>query len=271
MKRIIIVIFPLIYLLVGCSASKSELKIDSENTDVAISSENEKLAQDYFIKGALYDLKGEFPAAILEYQEALKLDEQAGIHHVLSKDYLIIQKLAPALSHAKSAVKLSPDDAEYNFLLGSIYKMAQRPDSAELSFEKVIKIDSLNTLFQYEPLCRTDHSCKNRWHHHQVAGSTLLSCCLLIHASCSTLLWLSTASMNAFDSSSSQCRDTWPGHSRIIDRPKRSVLMNIPHYNLFAISLQFNDNCSQSSSRLENWQMSLLRSVSYEIATFEFC
>jgi tetratricopeptide (TPR) repeat protein len=143
MKRLIFVIFPLIYLLIGCSATKTENKTVSENNQTINNSENEKLAQDYFIKGALYDLKGEYASAILEYQEALKLDEQAGIHHALSKDYLIIQKLAPALSHAKSAVKLSPDDAEYNFLLGSIYKMAQRPDSAELAFEKVIAIDSL--------------------------------------------------------------------------------------------------------------------------------
>ena len=139
MKKIIFLFFPLLLFVFGCSASV----VEETNRVNATNSKNEKLAQDYFIKGALYDLKGEYQAAILEYQEALKLDEQAGIHHILSKDYLIIQKLSPALEHSRAAVKLSPDDAEYNFLLGSIYKIAQRPDSAEMAFEKVIKIDTL--------------------------------------------------------------------------------------------------------------------------------
>lgn len=143
MKKIIIVIFPLIYLFVGCSATQTEMDSISENVEVSKKSENKKLAQDYFIKGALHDLKSEYPSAILEYQEALKLDEQAGIHNALSKDYLIINKLSPALFHAKSAVRLNPEDADYNFLLGSIYKIAQKPDSAEFAFEKVIQIDSL--------------------------------------------------------------------------------------------------------------------------------
>ncbi len=129
--------------IVGCSASQPEVKTVIQKGESSANSENEKLAQDYFIKGALYDLKGEFPSAILEYQEALKLDEQAGIHHALSKDYFIIKKLVPALRHAKAAVNLAPNDVEYNFLLGNIYKIAQQPDSAELAFEKVIKADSL--------------------------------------------------------------------------------------------------------------------------------
>lgn len=130
------------FLILGCSATstKTEIVVESEHNK---NSQNEKLAQDHFIKGAIYDLKGEFHAAILEYQDALVLDEQAGIHHILSKDYLILQKLAPALKHSRKAVELEPDDMEYNFLLGSIYRIAQQPDSSEIYFEKVIELDSL--------------------------------------------------------------------------------------------------------------------------------
>ncbi len=139
MKKTIFLIFPFLLFIISCSASLVE---DSNNATID-DSNNSKLAQDFFVKGALHDIKGEYPSAILEYQEALKLDEQAGIHYAISKDYLLIQKLAPALEHSRKAVKLSPKDAEYNFLLGSIYKMAQRLDSAEMIFEKVIKIDTL--------------------------------------------------------------------------------------------------------------------------------
>jgi len=132
----------LFFLILGCSATstKTEDTVKNKNNNSAL---NEKLAQDHFIKGAIYDLKGEYHAAILEYQDALVLDEQAGIHHILSKDYFILKKLAPALKHSQKAVELGPDDVEYNFLLGTIYRIAQQPDSSEKYFEKVIALDSL--------------------------------------------------------------------------------------------------------------------------------
>ncbi|MBU0473473.1 MAG: tetratricopeptide repeat protein [Bacteroidetes bacterium] len=150
MKKTVFLIFPLLFIIFGCSATgiKSDNKLSTEENKPI--SPNEKLAQDYFIKGAILDLQGDYTAAILEYLEALKLDEQAGIHNSLSKDYIIIQKLAPALEHAKAAVRLSPNDAEFNFMLGSIYKMAQIPDSAEIVFQKVIEIDSLNFPAYYQ-------------------------------------------------------------------------------------------------------------------------
>jgi len=144
MKKIIILVLHLLFVIMGCSASivsnNNELFKD-ENKFIM---QNEKLAQDYFIKGAILDLQGDYTAAILEYQEALKLDKQAGIHHALSKDYIIIQKLAPALEHSKAAVKLNPNDAEFNLLLGNIFKMANQLDSAENVYKKVVEIDSLN-------------------------------------------------------------------------------------------------------------------------------
>ncbi|MCF6270753.1 MAG: tetratricopeptide repeat protein [Melioribacteraceae bacterium] len=142
MKNTLYILLLPFFLMLGCSATSTKTEVTSETTKV-INHQNEKLAQDHFIKGALYDLKGEFHAAILEYQDALVLDEQAGIHYALSKDYLILQKLAPALKHSRKAVELGSDDVEYNFLLGNIYRIVQLPDSAEIYFEKVIKLDSL--------------------------------------------------------------------------------------------------------------------------------
>ena len=139
-KSLSILLFSII-LFVGCSATTVDKKNISSN-DVQ-SGRNEALAQDHFIRGAIYDLKGNYHAAIMEYQDALLLDEQAGIHNALSKDYLMVQQVVPALKHSKRAVELSPNDVEYNFFLGSIYKIAQRTDSAEIYFEKVIELDSL--------------------------------------------------------------------------------------------------------------------------------
>ncbi len=131
-------------IFVGCSSAD----ISKENTDEQkgkneIETKEQLMAQDHFISGALYDLKGQYPSAILEYQEALSLDEQAGIHYALGKDYLILNKLSFALQHARKAVKMSPEDVEYNYFLGNIYKVAQQPDSAAIIFNRVIALDSL--------------------------------------------------------------------------------------------------------------------------------
>lgn len=142
MKNSKYILLLLFLMMLGCSATSTKTEVAVQN-EISRNFQNEKLAQDHFIKGAIYDLKGEYHAAILEYQDALVLDEQAGIHYILSKDYLILQKLVPALKHSQKAVELGPDDVEYNFLLGSIYRIARQPDSSEKYFEKVIELDSL--------------------------------------------------------------------------------------------------------------------------------
>lgn len=150
MKKSVFLVLPLIFAIFGCSSTQIESSNQINNLDSNTISQNEQLAQDHFIKGAILDLQGDYAEAILEYQQALKLDEQAGIHHSLSKDYIIIQKLAPALEHSKAAVNLSPNDVEFNSLLGNIYKMAGQLDSAEAIFQKVVEIDSLNFQTYYQ-------------------------------------------------------------------------------------------------------------------------
>ncbi len=150
MKKSVFLVLPLLFAIFGCSSTQIESSNQVSNLDSNTISQNEQLAQDHFIKGAILDLQGDYAEAISEYQQALKLDEQAGIHHSLSKDYIIIQKLAPALEHSKAAVKLSPNDVEFNSLLGNIYKMAGQLDSAEVIFQKVVEIDSLNFQTYYQ-------------------------------------------------------------------------------------------------------------------------
>ena len=129
-------------ILWGCSSTK-EVQTNGDKNNSSKLLENEREAQDHFIRGTLHDLKGEFPSAILEYQDALALDEQAGIHFAMSKDYLLLHKIVPALEHSRKAVLMSPNDVEYNFLLGNIFQITQNVDSAEFYYKKVISLDSL--------------------------------------------------------------------------------------------------------------------------------
>ncbi|MEN8193445.1 MAG: tetratricopeptide repeat protein [Bacteroidota bacterium] len=140
MQKIIYILLPII--LAACSANVTKNNADEQGKVDQVSYENQSKAQDHFISGAIFDLKGQYAAAILEYQEALTFDGQAGIHYALSKDYLILNKLPSALKHSKVSVEMAPDDVEYNYFLGNVYKIAQQPDSAEVVFNKVIELDS---------------------------------------------------------------------------------------------------------------------------------
>ena len=139
----------LIFLIITISACSSQVMVDSEESHSNYLSAADSLilsrkAQDHFIKGNISDMKGNYAEAILEYQEALQFENAAGIHYALSKNYIKLNKLSKSLSHAKDAVKISPGNIEYNFLLARIYSMARLVDSAAIYFEEVIRLDSTN-------------------------------------------------------------------------------------------------------------------------------
>ena len=144
MKKITYLLIYALIAIAGCSANISKDNSNVIDDQNVVSLRNQTLAQDHFISGAIHDLKGQFPLAISEYEKALALDEQAGIHHALSKDYLISNNLPKALNHSIRSVEMSPEDVDYNFLLGNVYNIAQQPDSAEIYFNKAIALDSLH-------------------------------------------------------------------------------------------------------------------------------
>lgn len=134
-----------ISIIFGCSA-----KIEKENLSVAkkdtlrVSNKKKEFAKQLFIDASLLDLEGKYAEAILDYQEALKLDPSSGIHYALGKDYLRLNKLYSALEHGKKAVDLEPDNVEYLTMLGTIYNLSNQKDSAETIFKNILSIDSLN-------------------------------------------------------------------------------------------------------------------------------
>lgn len=101
-----------------------------------------KEAMEHFISGSVYESKGDYASAILEYQEALMSDESAGIYYSLAKNYFILGKYALALQNGKKAVIIAPDQKEYYSLLGDVYSVTRLPDSAAVMYEKIIALDS---------------------------------------------------------------------------------------------------------------------------------
>lgn len=145
--RLTVIYFLLFLLVVGCSSQEKAVR-DTEplkaQTVELSSKEKEQKAQEYFVEGALLEMKGNIAAAILEYQEALAIDPQPGIHYAMSKGYLKLNKLPQAIKHAQQAVEMDKDDVDFNYLLAQTYVIAGVPDSAAVVFEKIIDLDSTN-------------------------------------------------------------------------------------------------------------------------------
>ncbi|HEY4613221.1 MAG TPA: tetratricopeptide repeat protein [Bacteroidota bacterium] len=102
-------------------------------------------AMKHFIDGALYDSKEDYARAILEYQEALKIDNNPAIHYAISKDYSALGKHANAADHARQAVKLDSANITYRENLGDIYMNAYQPELAAREYEAIVRLDSTLT------------------------------------------------------------------------------------------------------------------------------
>lgn len=129
-------------LVFGCSAKVEKPIQTLSEKEIKKEKREKEFAQQLFIDASLLDLEGKFAEAILDYQEALKLDPSSGIYYALAKDYLRLNKLLPALENSRKSVQLDENNIEYLTLLGTIYNMGRSVDSAEIVFSKILTIDS---------------------------------------------------------------------------------------------------------------------------------
>ena len=135
-------------ILISCgssSQSQSQDEMQSKQSD----KEAENRAMEMVISGSLSEMKGNYDKAIKEYQTALELSPSPGIHFSLGKNYYRVNKLSPALKHAKEAVNSDTTNSEYNYLLANIYKAASQRDSAANIYERIMSIDSTDETAYY--------------------------------------------------------------------------------------------------------------------------
>lgn len=142
-KYFVFVICLLALILAGCSSAKET--IDNKESIVAINkSSDRETAKQKVIQGSLYEAKGDFANAILEYQEALTHDENAAIYFLLAKNYNELSKFPTAAINVKKAIELDPVNNDYKELLAGIFINTFQIDSAIHVYEDVIKTDSSN-------------------------------------------------------------------------------------------------------------------------------
>ncbi len=141
--RILYIIIPVL-LLAGCSSQKEITADGTKESRIESSEEKKKKAMEHFINGSVAEAKGDYALAVIEYQDALKLDPSHSIYFSLGKNYLYLNRLSNSLQNLRKAVDLSPDNIEYLETLSDVYSGARMIDSSAIILEKIIKLDSVN-------------------------------------------------------------------------------------------------------------------------------
>jgi tetratricopeptide (TPR) repeat protein len=145
------ILFPLIILSLIVAGCSSYQVTDQKDTKKNIFKEELKeRALEHFINGSVAESNGDYANAILEFQDALRLNPSAGIYYALGKNYFFLNKLSLALQNTREAVKLDSNQIEYLNLLADIYSTAHQNDSAAVIVSKIIAIDSSNVQAYYK-------------------------------------------------------------------------------------------------------------------------
>jgi tetratricopeptide (TPR) repeat protein len=134
-------VFMSVVLFYGCAGSSNEIAVKSDPFNQL----NREKALEHFINGSMYDQKEDYANAILEYQDALRYDNDPGIFYAISRDYSILRKHALAVQAAREAISIAPNEIKYRENLGEIYINAGELENAIASYNNVINLDSNNT------------------------------------------------------------------------------------------------------------------------------
>lgn len=138
-------------LLPGCSAGKETAVPKHEQLVGAttVDTMTRQLATQHFLDGCIFDMKGDYARAVLEYQDALRMVKDHAVYFALSKDYSLLNKASLAIEAAKEALRLRPDKLEYRRNLADIYAGAFEIDAAAEQYEAIVKQDSDNIEARY--------------------------------------------------------------------------------------------------------------------------
>ncbi|MHB1686884.1 MAG: tetratricopeptide repeat protein [Ignavibacteriaceae bacterium] len=147
-------LLPLIILSVVLAGCSSQKEVPKSNPKVLFQNNQDtktlkKEALSHFIDGSLAEEKGDFASAIVEYQDALRIDPHAGIYYALAKNYLYLNKLPLALQNANKSIELDSNQIDYYGLLSDIYVSARQYDSAAVVLQKIVDLDSTDVNSYY--------------------------------------------------------------------------------------------------------------------------
>jgi tetratricopeptide (TPR) repeat protein len=142
-----VVIFVVLASLPGCwtgspTGGKASRAESAAPAPAAGTDDAERKAMELFVNGSVHEMKGDLASAILEYQEALRYDQDPAIYFAISKCYAQLTKYSLAIEAARKALDLSPDEVTYRRNLADISAAAFDFDAAAQQYEELLKRDS---------------------------------------------------------------------------------------------------------------------------------
>ena len=129
--------------LFGCSSGSHVVQQPAPAKET-VSDAARDAALQHYINGSLFETKGEFANAVLEYQDAIRLDPNHAIYFALAKCYSALNKHSLAIEAGRKAVALAPDNLDYRRMLAGVYVSAYEIDSAAAQYAEIVQRDSSN-------------------------------------------------------------------------------------------------------------------------------
>jgi len=145
MKKYIALLSLALVIFGGCSGPGTFLSKTKE-----MKKEHHPQARSHFVDGVIYDLKENYSAALLSYQEALLYDStSATIYTAIAKDYLMLGKEESARRFLQRAVAVDPTDLDSRDFLLKITMNRKEWDAAEQLCLDMLRIDPTRKDFHY--------------------------------------------------------------------------------------------------------------------------
>jgi hypothetical protein len=139
----ILPVMVMIIVLAGCSSQKeAQIQKKDSKAEEQVQNNQKSIALQHFIDGSLFESKGEYAEAIIEFQDALRYDKDPAIYYALAKDYSALNKPALAAEVANEAIRLDSTNITYRETLADIYVKAFQIDLAIAQYRAILKIDS---------------------------------------------------------------------------------------------------------------------------------
>ena len=138
----IIILFTL---LIGCQSSNPAKSISTDNPvadNVRIENQPNAEGLRHFMNGQMLMNQGDFPMAIIEFQQALTLDPNVGaIHTAIAECYWNIGKSELSNNHLEIAIEKDPNDVKALQLIADQFVLQKKYGEAEKYFEQLNKIN----------------------------------------------------------------------------------------------------------------------------------
>ena len=148
--RVFVIYLCTILVFNGCQSSKPLIAEETRNNDSKqqlIKNPNPE-ALKLFMNGQMLMNQGDFPMAIIEFQEALELDPDVGtIYTSIAECYWNIGKPELSLKNLKIAISKNPKDEEALRIMAEQLIATKKYDEALKPFMKLREINNQNTSY----------------------------------------------------------------------------------------------------------------------------